>query len=73
MRKVCLVWWSTLLLVLAVEVCQCDRDACDLDDPTLKKLCRKVESIEKYQEKWVSLNFKTETVIMLNTKLINVR
>ena len=69
MRKVV---WSLILLLVAIEVCRCDRDACDLDDPTLKKLCRKVESQEKYQEKWVATNFKAEMVIMLKrSNLVN--
>lgn len=74
MRKVSSLhcWWL-MALVLAVEVCRAERDACDLDDPTLKKLCRKVESQEKYQEKWVATNFKAEMVIMLNSNLINGR
>lgn len=74
MRKVLHPWWSALLILLlvAIELCRCDRDACDIDDPTLKKLCRKVESQEKYQEKWVATNFKAEMVIMLNSNLIRV-
>lgn len=55
------VLWSAV----CVQLVRCDRDACDLDDPTLKKLCRKVESQEKYQEKWVATNFKAETVIVV--------
>nr|CAH0108917.1 unnamed protein product [Daphnia galeata] len=59
MRKVST---ALILLLAVVDVCRCDRDSCDIDDPTLKKLCRKVESQEKYQEKWVATNFKAEMV-----------
>jgi hypothetical protein len=70
MRKVST---ALILLLAVVDVCRCDRDSCDIDDPTLKKLCRKVESQEKYQEKWVATNFKAEMVIMLNSNFVNDR
>lgn len=63
MRKAHFSWPAALIICLAiVEVCLADRDSCDIDDPKLKKLCRKVESQEKYQEKWVATNFKAEMV-----------
>ena len=50
------------LLLISVQVALAERDSCDVEDPTLRRLCRKIESQEKYQEKWVAGNFKTETV-----------
>ncbi|KAI9556213.1 hypothetical protein GHT06_018787 [Daphnia sinensis] len=61
MRKAHFSWPAALIICLViVEVCLADRDSCDIEDPTLKKLCRKVESQEKYQEKWVANNHRAE-------------
>ena len=37
-------------------------ESCDFDDSALKKLCRKVESQDKYLEKIVDIGYKAETV-----------
>lgn len=51
----------TALLASMIQVCRM-AESCDFDDPALKKLCRKVESQEKYLEKIVDIGYKTETV-----------
>lgn len=60
-----------LLVVGAlVQVGVSERDSCDVENPTLRRLCRKIESQEKYQEKWVAANFKTETVLFFYFSLL---
>lgn len=58
---------TLIALAVRVAVVRAERDSCDVDDPTLRRLCRKIESQEKYQEKWVAANFKTETVLFSNS------
>lgn len=62
MKRVVRLVLVVVVALQSVQPARADRDSCDLDDPTLKRLCRKVESQEKYQEKWVATNFKAETV-----------
>ena len=55
------VGWGFFLLVAIGEAIGGDNCA-DFEDAAIKKLCRKVESQEKYLEKMVENQFKAETV-----------
>ena len=57
------ILFAALLFVLALLRPANGADSCgDFDDAAIKKLCRKVESQEKYLEKLVENQFKAETV-----------
>ena len=69
----CILFAVVVFLALDVPMVN-GADSCgDFDDAALKKLCRKVESQEKYLEKMVENQFKAETVEFIIINIMNLK